>query len=65
VQPGLVGKGFLGKARSKPRAALPSRNRWSDCWLKYHDGAIRVGMALDAVEGPRFVVQDEAERLLV
>jgi hypothetical protein len=30
-----------------------------------HGGAIRMGMALDAVEGPRFVVQDEAERPVV
>src|SRR5262249_41365031 len=49
----------------KPRAAFTHRNGWSGYFLKDHGSAIRVGMALDAVEGPRFVVQDEAERPLM
>jgi hypothetical protein len=42
--------------------ALTHRNGWSGCFLKDHGGALRVGMALDAADGPRFVLQDEAER---
>jgi hypothetical protein len=49
----------------KPRAALTHRNGWSGCWLKDHGGAIRVGMALDPADGPRFVIQDDAERPIV
>jgi hypothetical protein len=49
----------------KPRAALTHRNGWSGCFLKDHGGAIRVGMALDSADGPRFVIQDEAERPIV
>jgi hypothetical protein len=60
----LSGVGLFDPA-GKPRAALTNRNGWSGCWLKDHEGALRVGMALDAVEGPRFVIQDEAERPLV
>src|SRR5262249_10682634 len=49
----------------KPRAALTNRNGWSGCFLKDHGGTIRVGRALDAADGPRFVIQDEAERPFV
>jgi hypothetical protein len=49
----------------KPRAALTHRNGWSGCFLKDHGGAIRVGMALDSADGPRLVIQDEAERPLL
>jgi hypothetical protein len=49
----------------KPRVAVTHRNGWSGCFLKDHGGAIRVGMALDSADGPRFVIQDEAERPIV
>jgi len=61
---GLSGLGLFDRD-GKPRAALTHRNGWSGCFLKDHGGAIRVGMALDAVAGPRFVIQDEAERPIV
>jgi hypothetical protein len=60
----LSGLGLFDQA-GKPRVAVTHRNGWSGCWLKDHEGALRIGMALDAVEGPRFVIQDEAERPLV
>jgi hypothetical protein len=41
------------------------RKGWSGCFLKDRRDAIRVGLALDSVDGPRFVIQDEAERPLV
>ena len=60
----LSGLGLFDRD-GKPPVALTHRNGWSECFLKDHGGAIRVGMALDAVDGPRFVVQDEAERPIV
>jgi hypothetical protein len=60
----LSGLGLFDRD-GKPRAALTHRNGWSGCFLKDRGGAIRVGLALDAADGPRFVVQDEAERPLV
>jgi hypothetical protein len=60
----LSGLGLFDRD-GRPRAALTHRNGWSGCFLKDHGGAIRVGMALDAADGPRFVVQDEAERPIV
>jgi hypothetical protein len=60
----LTGMGLFDPD-GKPRVAVTHRNGWSGVWLKDRGGAIRVGMALDAVEGPRFVVQDAAERPIV
>ena len=60
----LSGLGLFDRD-GKPRAALTHRNGWSGCFLKDHGGALRAGLALDPAAGPRFVIQDEAERPLV
>jgi hypothetical protein len=60
----LSGLGLFDRD-GKPRVAVTHRNGWSGCWLKDRGGALRVGMALDSADGPRFVVQDEAERPIV
>jgi hypothetical protein len=49
----------------KPRVAVTHRNGWPGVFLKDRGGANRAGMSLDAIEGPRFIIQDEAERPLV
>src|SRR5262249_54375734 len=60
----LSGLGLFDRD-GKPRAALTHRTGWSGCFLKDHGGALRVGLALDSAAGPRFVIQDDAERILL
>jgi hypothetical protein len=60
----LRGLGLFDR-EGKPRAALTHGNGRSGCFLRDHGGALRAGLALDAADGPRFVIQDETERPIV
>src|SRR5262249_32727984 len=61
---GLAGLGIYDPD-GKGGGALTPGNGGSGCFRRAHGGAIRVGLALDAADGPRFVIQDEAERPIV